>query len=221
MKTTKKALLLTLCAVLLVAATVVGTMAYLTDSENAVNTFTVGKVYIDLDETDVDNTRTTGESGKPIEEGRDRGNAYHLLPGHTYVKDPTVTVLEDSEKAYVRMLVTVTYNANADAVFAKYGVNNWLNIDETNWNSNGNPVTTKDTDKGTITRTYEFRYKEIVAKNETADTKLPALFTQITVPDDVTNAEIAHLAGMQIDIVAHAIQADGFDNADDAWANFS
>lgn len=44
MKTKSKALLLTLCAVLLVAASVLGTMAYLTSSAEVKNTFTVGKV---------------------------------------------------------------------------------------------------------------------------------------------------------------------------------
>ena len=50
MKTRSKALLLTLCAVLLVAATIFGTMAYLTSTDTVTNTFTVGKVNIKLDE---------------------------------------------------------------------------------------------------------------------------------------------------------------------------
>ena len=41
MKTRSKALLLTLCAVLLVAASVLGTMAYLTSTDEVTNTFTV------------------------------------------------------------------------------------------------------------------------------------------------------------------------------------
>ena len=55
MKTKSKALLLTLCAVLLVAASVLGTMAYLTSTAKVENTFTIGKVEITLDETDVTN----------------------------------------------------------------------------------------------------------------------------------------------------------------------
>ena len=50
MKTKSKALLLTLCAVLLVAASVMGTMAYLTSTDKVENTFTVGNVKITLDE---------------------------------------------------------------------------------------------------------------------------------------------------------------------------
>lgn len=53
-KTKTKALLMSLCAVLLVAASVLGTMAYLTDSKDVKNTFTVGNVTIKLDEAKVD-----------------------------------------------------------------------------------------------------------------------------------------------------------------------
>ena len=96
MKTKSKALLLTLCAVLLVAASVLGTMAYLTSSAEVKNTFTIGKVEIKLDETDV--TNPTGP--------RVTANSYKLMPGTTYTKDPTVTVKAGSEDSYVRMKVT-------------------------------------------------------------------------------------------------------------------
>lgn len=43
MKTRNKALLLTFGAVLLVAASVLGTLAYLTSTDKVVNTFTVGR----------------------------------------------------------------------------------------------------------------------------------------------------------------------------------
>ena len=72
MKTRCKALLLSLCAVLLVTVSVLGTMAYLTDKDQVVNSFTVGSVAITLDELDV--TKTDGS--------RTDANTYHLLPGH-------------------------------------------------------------------------------------------------------------------------------------------
>ncbi|MFR6087431.1 MAG: SipW-dependent-type signal peptide-containing protein [Oscillospiraceae bacterium] len=82
-----KPLLTLCCALLLVAAGVFGTLAYLTGTDTVNNTFTVGNVKITLDEAKV----TT--DGTPVE-GADRvkANEYHLLPGHTYTKDPTVTV---------------------------------------------------------------------------------------------------------------------------------
>ena len=49
MKSKKKVFVTVLCAVLLVAASVLGTMAYLTSNDEVVNTFTVGNVQIKLD----------------------------------------------------------------------------------------------------------------------------------------------------------------------------
>ena len=48
-----KVLGLSLCAVLLIAASVLGTLAYLTAQDTVTNTFTVGQVDITLDETKV------------------------------------------------------------------------------------------------------------------------------------------------------------------------
>ena len=88
-----KPLLTLCCALLLVAAGVFGTLAYLTGTDTVNNTFTVGNVKITLDEAKV----TT--DGTPVE-GADRvkANEYHLLPGHTYTKDPTVTVKASADQ---------------------------------------------------------------------------------------------------------------------------
>lgn len=96
MKTGKKALLMTLCAVMLVVASVMGTMAYLTSTDSVKNTFTVGKVAITLDEAKVD------DMGDVVA-GADRvkANEYKLLPGHEYTKDPTVHVAADSEDSWL------------------------------------------------------------------------------------------------------------------------
>ena len=93
MKTKSKALLLALCAVLLVAASVLGTMSYLTSQDEVTNTFTVGSVSITLDEAKV-NTDGTYVTDK---DNRTDTNDYHLLPGHSYIKDPTIHVAQNSE----------------------------------------------------------------------------------------------------------------------------
>lgn len=218
MKNNRKALLLVLCAVMMITASVFGTLAYLTDSEAVANTFTVGAVGISLDEAKVNQNGEPDGTNRWTPSEQDAAQEYHLLPGHEYTKDPTATVDAKSEDAYVRMMVTITYKEDADAVFAKYRIENWININAENWKVNGNPETTKAA--GNVTRTYEFRYKDIVAKSETA-TKLPALFTTVSVPGEVTNEEIAHLDGMNISVVAHAMQAAGFESsANDAWAAF-
>lgn len=112
-KTVKKALLLTVCAILLVVASVMGTLAYLTDNGKVVNTFTAGKVYITLDEaiTDIDGKPLDAEAGNIVdlaqaarkagEINETVGNKYHLIPGSTYTKDPTVTVEAGSEACWL------------------------------------------------------------------------------------------------------------------------
>ncbi|MBQ7313552.1 MAG: hypothetical protein IJW81_08225, partial [Clostridia bacterium] len=90
-----------LSAAALVTASVFGTMAYLTDEEAVTNTFTVGKVGLTLDELDVDNDGDTTDNITVDNTVRDQANEYHLLPGHTYIKDPTVHIDETSEDCWV------------------------------------------------------------------------------------------------------------------------
>ena len=61
MKLKGRTVILILCALLLAAATVFGTLAYLTDDESIVNTFSVGSVELKLDEAKV-NTSGGGAS---------------------------------------------------------------------------------------------------------------------------------------------------------------
>ncbi len=212
MKTRSKALLLTLCAVLLVAASVLGTMAYLTSNDEVVNTFSVGSVAIKLDEAKANPDGT-------LVEGADRvkANSYKLLPGHTYNKDPMVTVLKGSESSYIKMTVTFSNAAELDAIFAPNGADMtsiFGGYDSSNWIAKGN---TEDTAKNT--RTYEFWYKEAVGA-PTADVALDALFDSITVPGSITNEQLATIEDMTITVNAYAIQADGFANAEAAWNAF-
>lgn len=96
MKTKRKALLLSLCAVLLVVASVMGTMAYLTSTSATVtNTFTVGNVGITLDEAPV-NT-----NGQVVDGNRRTENQYLLVPGQSYTKDPIVHVTANSENSWI------------------------------------------------------------------------------------------------------------------------
>lgn len=211
MKTAKKAMLMTLCAIILVVATVFGTMAYLTSTDEVVNTFTVGNVAIKLDEAPVDG------NGKATTGDRVKANSYKLLPGHVYDKDPTVTLLKGSETSYVKMTVTFSKAKELDAIFAPGGANLtsiFGGYDATNWIDKGN---TKDATANT--RTYEFWYKETVSAGD-ADVALDALFDTITVPGTITKEQLATIEGMTITVNAYAIQADGFANADAAWKAF-
>lgn len=121
-----KALLLVLCAILLVCASVVGTLAYLTAGDEVTNTFTVGKVEISMDETDVD------EHGVAIVgAARNKENTYQLIPGRTYVKDPVVYVTAESETCYVFIKVQndiVELEDSANTIEAQILANHWIAV---------------------------------------------------------------------------------------------
>lgn len=243
MKTRRNALLLSFCAVLLVVASVFGTVAYMTSKDEVKNTFTVGKVAINLDEAKVT------EDGKPVE-GADRvkENSYKLVPGLTYTKDPMITVLDGSEASYVRMKVTFN-NARTiidmctDPEFAEDGPTgveeayplirmvNFVEANAMKWDGiiPDNMVDTEEMlanakyfsyDKEADTLTYYFYYNETVAAPN-GDVALPVLFDSITVQNWVTGDQLKELDGFQINVEAEAIQAAGFDKAEDAWAAFA
>ena len=242
MKTRSKALLLTLCAVLLVAASVLGTMAYLTSTASVENTFTVGSVAITLDEAKVD------ENGTPVANAdRVKSNEYKLMPGHTYTKDPTVTVEKGSESSYVRMKVTFNNAAGiialctdpefegevtgAENAFPLIRMVKFVEANAAKWDGiiPDNMVDTEEMladakyfayDEAAGTLTYYFYYNETVAAPD-ADVKLATLFDSIAVPEWATGDQLAALENFKISIVAEAIQADGFANADAAWAAFA
>lgn len=212
MKSKKKVFVTVLCAVLLVAASVLGTMAYLTSNDEVVNTFTVGNVQIKLDEA-----KANPDGSLVANADRVKANSYKLLPGHTYNKDPMVTVLKGSESSYVKMTVTFTKAAQLDAIFAPNGADMtsiFNGYDNSNWIYKGNTENATEN-----TRTYEFWYKETVAAPD-GDVALDALFDSITVPGTITNAQLATIEGMTITVNGYAIQADGFANAEAAWAAY-
>ena len=220
MKTRTKVLLMAISAVLLVVSTVITTVAFLTSKTDVVqNTFTFGQVIITLDESDVEPNGTLSTTGERV-----ITNDYHLIPGHHYIKDPTVHVDEDSEDCWLFVklkndLVEIidgktTFDDNdaADTVYtieAQMSKNGWTCIDEQN---------------------NVWAYKQIV-------------FAQDNIPvfnsfDLVDNADVSAyvtekdadgkvIGGKTIDLVAYAVQADGFnndelsalENAELAWAS--
>lgn len=99
MKARSKALLLALCAVLLVAVSVLGTMAYLTSETQVItNTFTVGDINIALTET------------KP------ESKQAKIIPGVDIEKDPKVIVKANSEACWLFVKVEQTGTFVTDKV---------------------------------------------------------------------------------------------------------
>lgn len=205
MKTKNKALLLSLCAVLLVAASVLGTMAYLTSQDAVTNTFSVGSVAITMDESDVDNS-TEGEND------RDKANNYKLLPGHQYTKDPIIRVASTSENCYLFVIVkneiaAIESDAAGDKTVA-------AQIVENGWNEVG---TTAD---GTL-----YVYGAVTDPTAVAGGANKTVFTTFKIDGDkVVNVsdgktvpegkfDLSGYAGKTIIVTAYAVQVDGFEDA--------
>lgn len=221
----KKSLITLISVTLVMVVAIAGTLAWLTDRESVTNVFTVGDIDITLDETLLD------EDGEPvIKEGEvvktDKGNEYHLIPGETYTKDPTITVEKGGEPSYVRMLVKVNCVSALDeifknhkddkvtieSIFTGYNAEEWSFIDDyinTEKDSEGN-----DVEK----RVYEFRYIGALADKDTHivqtltdDTRLAPLFTELKVPGVLTKEELKTLVKLTIEVEGHAIQAAAFE----------
>lgn len=193
MKKTSKALLLGLCALLLVGASVLGTMAYLTSTTSVTNTFTVGKVEIDLDEAKVD------ENGTEVPNvDRVKANDYKLMPGHEYKKDPTVHVKTGSEDCYLFVKVSndiaaIETSVASDKVSAQIIANGWKAVE----NEDGVYV-------------YTNGGNTPVAVSAGTD-KL--VFSKFIIDGAATSDTLkTYVEGKKITINAYAVQADGFAN---------
>lgn len=191
MKKKTKALMLVLCAVLLVTASVLGTMAYLTSTDKVVNTFTVGKVAITLDEAKVDPDGTPVAGAARVKE-----NAYHLLPGHTYTKDPTVHVQANSEDSFIFVKVEngiARYEAGT-TIAAQIAANGWTPLEG-------------------VENVY---YKAYTKSAEITD--LP-VFGHFTIADRANAADSWNnfSAETNVTVTAYAVQQDGFASAAAAW----
>ena len=187
MKTKSKALLMTLCAVLLVAASVLGTMAYLTSTTGEVkNTFTIGKIAITLDEAPVN------EYGEEVDGARRTGNQYKLMPGHKYDKDPTVHVEKSSEDAYIFVKVENGISAfEADTtIAAQIAAEGWMALPSVN----------------------NVYYKDYT-KNADNDVDL-VVFRNFTIAEGAESVSgWADATNANITINAYAVQKDGFTSA--------
>jgi predicted ribosomally synthesized peptide with SipW-like signal peptide len=198
----KKKLLITLsvvaCALLLVVGSIAGTIAYMTSKTELVkNTFTSGNVAITLDETKVDlygnplvddNGDLTGE--KTME------NQYKLIPGHTYTKDPTIHVAAGSEDCYLFVKVVNGLETILDdtTIAAQMAAKGWSLVDG---------------------QANVYKYDSKVAANANV-----VVFDNFTIKDNavVSSYVTEQNADAVITVQAYAVQADGFDDAADAWA---
>ena len=180
----KKKLMTVLALVLVVAMSVAGTIAFLTDTTDPItNTFTVGNVEITLDEAKVNEYGVADTTADRV-----KANSYKLIPGHTYTKDPTIHVATGSEDCW--LFAKIENNLGTAATLAM--TQGWTEIDTTN---------------------HVWAYNTKVSAG--ADV---TVFTQFTFSKDITATQLTGYNGKTIVVTACAVQADGFANANAAYA---
>lgn len=198
MKSVKKAIIAALCAGTLVVGSVAGTMAYLTSTDEVVNTFTVGNVKITLDETDTDDSTPNAD--------RDQANSYKLMPGHTYTKDPIVHVDSKSEDCYLFVKVDneITAIEGDTTVADQMAAKGWVAVD----GSTNVYVYTQKDDLGNVALALVHAGDNVT------------VFDNFTIKGDVNYDGLTAYKEKAITVNAYAIQADGFDekSAAQIWA---
>lgn len=187
----KKSLITMVAAVCLTGVVMVGaTLAYLTSTTDvAQNTFTVGKVNIDLDEktgeTDSDFTKET--------DWDDATDGKNMYPGQEVDKRPVVTVKADSSDCWVYVQVSGADElVSRNFTIAGWDSSNWIKTDSTK----------------TLNGIY--KYKKKVTKSS-ADQFLPPVFTNVQY-NEKAEGNVDGTVGT-VKVVAAAIQADGIDEA--------
>ena len=188
----KKVTAIALAVCILAVAVIGATMAYFTDTDSKTNTFTFGKVDIDLTEESIEDK---GKGVKAGTVGTDGGITYPgVLPGLVYSKVPTVTVKRESLDAWVIITATVPTVYDWDGLF-----NNTVSSDFT--------MVKKTVGDNTV---YYFYANDPVNPND-----FVTPFTEVKINPALTQNDVAKKFDMVIN--AYAIQKDGFSNAEAAF----
>lgn len=212
--TKKRFVAILLCVTLVALAAIGATFAYLTDTKTVDNTFTMGNVAIKLDETNVNDP--TGD--------RVTSNAYHVYPGAVVKKDPIVHNVGENA-AYIRATVNVSnwmnlvgaYYPDFKYTFGQEGYKAALNLLVGELGEGWSVVGVEAGDTFTIGQfdaKFILKYEGALAAK--ADTT--AMFQTVTIPAGIDNANTDSFK--EVKVVAQAIQADGFDTWEAAFAAY-
>lgn len=196
----KKLIALALVTIIAVMAIAGSSLAWLQDTTKTVtNTFTEGKVDIDLYEHGYDS-----ENNKLTEaEIRDDGNTYKMIPGKVLPKDPTVEVLPVSEACW--LFIKVEKNNTVDT-FLTYEIDeDWTELDATN-HPGVYYIQVEDTDD---LQTFNV----LAGKQVTVKTGV-----NMDQMNDLTDGDLVH---PELKFTAYAIQQLGFADAAAAWTEIS
>ena len=194
-----KLVVLLLAVVLVFGCAVGGTLAWLMDTTTTVtNTFTSGNIDITLDEAkvDPDGNFMKGESkvGTLTEADRVTSNQYQAIPGKTYSKDPTLTVVKGNEKCY--LFVKFVQTGNPDTY---YTYDFALDNDGSGW--------TKGTGTDGVPTDVWYIIVEETKADATDDTVFHLLVNDtIRVKDTVTSANMTNASAAKLEWTAYAVQ---------------
>ena len=203
----KRLMALALVAIIAIAGVAGYTLAWLQDTtETVTNTFTEGKVDIDLWEYDYIQSSNSLDTTKKVTSE----NEYKMGPGNVLPKNPTVTVKAGSEPCY--LFVKVEASANF-ATFMEYAVD-----------------TTKGSDTDAVVWTalegVSNVYYMVIDDITAADTDYTILagnatYTTgiVTVKESVTMADMNNnTTDPTLSFTAYAIQKANIATPADAWA---
>lgn len=189
----KKLLALVLVVALAATAVIGGTLAYFTDTEKATNTFTVGNVDIKL-----------------TEDKWVQSNA-KLIPGRVIEKNPTITLENDSERAYTFMEVKLS--DDFAELLSKYAAFKGLNLTDAADQMELINAWFVSAVKPKIMKP-DLNNKSVILG--VLSPKNPGesvtYFDKVTVPADLEGDLIKEDGTYEIYITAYAIQAEGFEN---------
>lgn len=216
--TKKRFVAILLCVTLVALAAIGATFAYLTDSKTVNNTFTMGNVKITLDETNVNDP----------EGDRVTSNTYNVYPGAVVKKDPIVHNT-GKNAAYIRATVNVSNWMNLCAkYYPEFGIayphegyekslELLVGTLGEGWSVVG--VTAGDTmTLGQFDAKFILKYDGAPDGALAAGADTTAMFQTVTIPTGIDNANTESFSGVKV--VAQAIQADGFDTWEAAFAAY-
>lgn len=210
----KKTIAIVALVVLVAVASVLGTMAYLTSTAKVENTFTMGNVKIKLDETNVNNPE-----GDRVTE-----NDYEVYPGAVVTKDPIVHNVGANE-AYIRATVNVSnwmnlvaaYYPDFKETFPNEGYKAALNLLVGELGEGWSVVGVEAGDVFTIGQfdaKFILKYDGVLGSGENTT----AMFKTVTIPAGIDNANTESFNSVKVE--AQAMQANGFDSWETAFAAF-
>lgn len=198
----KKKKIIIAAAVLLAVFLIGGVIAYFTDTDSATNTFTVGKVEIEVVETNWNALPDTDEDGIPDE-------AENMMPGESVTKDPKIHNKSTTNEAYVFAKIESPCTTGTTAL-ELFDYTNTPGV-----NSGWELMTNGTCTNGKITRIYSYSTSGTMTALA-ANGNTPTLFNSLTLNTNVTGDLPSET---NVVITGYAIQKDGLTatSPSDVW----